>query len=267
MAMVKARVVETMMLNHVYGKCLLGGISGPTVCHDTSKGYTCEAGSVPGSGWFPVEYINHTAHDPGCTRLTAHPNYESCIVNQPIDNTTTMAFATNNTLVVPDPNHSKAWNAGYSQGYNAYNLTGLHTKAFFYGYFNGTKDFWWNKGYACGVSGKIDTKIPPPPLPIKYTFCDSHHDGTYDRLGQEFHWGNTTGWKNRIDMLDNDKHREQLSQIVLPVNTTDGYKQYFVGFTNGMQAYQNNNSPHYIRDIFAAKCYRRILYWVEGWLV
>lgn len=57
----------------------LVGITGPTVCHHTSEGQICESGSVAGSGWIPVKYINHTAPDPGCTRLTDHPNYESCV--------------------------------------------------------------------------------------------------------------------------------------------------------------------------------------------
>ena len=60
------------------GQCQSGklvGITGPTVCHHTSEGQTCESGS----GWIPVKYINHTAPDPGCTRLTDHPNYESCV--------------------------------------------------------------------------------------------------------------------------------------------------------------------------------------------
>jgi tetratricopeptide (TPR) repeat protein len=64
----------------------LVGITGPTVCHTIKVeggGYTnrCEADSVPGSGWIPVKYINHTAPNPGCTRLTDHPNYESCVGN------------------------------------------------------------------------------------------------------------------------------------------------------------------------------------------
>lgn len=59
---------------------------------------------------------------------------------------------------------------------------------------------------------------------------------------------------------DSNDDRDHLSEIVLPVNTTDGYKQYFIGFANGMQAYQNNNSPHCIRDIFAVQCNNTVEY-------
>ncbi|MGC2571749.1 MAG: hypothetical protein WA364_09580 [Candidatus Nitrosopolaris sp.] len=56
------------------GQCqsgILVGVTGPTVCH----GQTCESGG----SWVPVRYINHTAPDPGCTRLTDHQNYETCV--------------------------------------------------------------------------------------------------------------------------------------------------------------------------------------------
>jgi len=44
--------------------------------------------------------------------------------------------------------------------------------------------------------------------------------------------------------------RDQLKRMVLPVNTTDNYRQYFVGFANGMQAEQNG--PWY--NVFTALC-------------
>jgi hypothetical protein len=150
---------------------------------------------------------------------------------------TQLAYATNE--LTPHAYYSPAWNAGYSQG--------THTKAFFYGYFNGTMDFWYNVGYACGISGKTN---PPPG---HYGFCGWHRHLS-DTQYTKFRWGNTTGWKNRIDMLGSDNYsvRYQLLQTVLPVNTTDGYKDYFVGFANGIQS---RTSPHYnISNVFTFPC-------------
>jgi hypothetical protein len=151
--------------------------------------------------------------------------------------------------LTPDPYYSSAYNAGYSHGYQGDNLTGHHTLAFFHGYFNGSKDFWYNKGYACGVSGKTEK--------TDKTFCDPYYD-SYDVQGKQFHDGNNTGWKNRIDMLTsqyNNDDRDHLLQIVLPVNTTDGYKQYFGGFANGIQFYENRQSiPGPFVNAFTISC-------------
>jgi hypothetical protein len=100
----------------VAGQCLPGrlvAISGPTVCHQTSEGQTCESGSVPGSGWIPVKYINHTAPDPGCTRVTGHPYYESCV-----DVTNTNATKDNETNTNATGNQSQTTTDAYSRGYS-----------------------------------------------------------------------------------------------------------------------------------------------------
>jgi hypothetical protein len=75
-------------------------------------------------------------------------------------------------------------------------------------------------------------------IPIKKTFCDNHgRYNDFDTQKQSFLEGNHTGWKNRIDILaslygDHDDWK-RLPQMALPVNTTDNYKQYLVGFANG----------------------------------
>jgi hypothetical protein len=76
---------ERNPINYTYSQCIASGhdwnggcqsgklvaITGPTVCNHQ----TCESGG----SWVPVRYINHTAPDPGCTRLTDHPNYETYV--------------------------------------------------------------------------------------------------------------------------------------------------------------------------------------------
>lgn len=68
---------------------------------------------------------------------------------------------------------------------------------------------------------------------------------TSDTQYKQFRSGNATGWTNRINMqasLYNNDDRDHLLQIVLPVNTTDNYKEYFVGFVNGIRFYDDRQS-------------------------
>jgi hypothetical protein len=150
-------------------------ITGPTVCHQ-SEGQTCESGSVPGSGWIPVKYINHTAPDPGCTRLTDHPNYETCVGNnetntnatgnQSQTNATTTGNLTEPAVTASQPTTNESWryNAGYLQGVQGAVLKTYHTLDFLQGYIKGTQQYWYNRG---AVEG--DNKLPKSSTDANYT--------------------------------------------------------------------------------------------------
>ena len=155
------------------------------------------------------------------------------------------AFATHELTSQTD--HSPAWNAGYSQGYNGYNLTGSHTTGFFFGYMNGTSDFWYNKGYACGVSGRTVYNNT-------VGFCGLF-SGISDIQEKRFNSGNDTGWTNRINMRSSEPDSDHLLQILLSINTTDGYKDYFAGFANGIRFYEDvQNGPGKYVNAFNISC-------------
>jgi len=106
-------------------------------------------------------------------------------------------------------------------------LKGSHTPQFFWGYYNATQDLQQNIGYACGMSGKI-------------TATDKMCNGEWRSDGNandrdSFHYGNNTGWSNRIYLVNgNWAQKDRLALVVLPKNTTDGYSDYFVGMANGI---------------------------------
>lgn len=136
---------------------------------------------------------------------------------------------------VPTP---PAWVAGYSQGFQGINITGGHTIQFFYGYFNGSKQFWWVEGYAYGISGKHGG-APSNDYRSSY--------GSSDTIRNQFHWGNVTGAKDRIDAQNGQYgsdnwgwHPNELSPM--PKNTTDNHMNYYIGFYNGQKA-DNKQGP------------------------
>jgi hypothetical protein len=132
----------------------------------------------------------------------------------------------------PSKHYPAAWRAGYSQGFLGINLGGKgHTQAFFYGYLNGSKDFWWDKGYAYGISGKHGG------LPKGYYGEDLRNSPE-----KQFHWGNESGAKDRVDMQNayDDNYGPGLYQLSpMPANTTDNHMSYYVGFENGKRANDN----------------------------
>jgi hypothetical protein len=145
--------------------------------------------------------------------------------------------------IAPQSDHSKAWNAGYAQGYLGVSLKGSHTPQFFWGYYNATQDLQQNIGYACGMSGKITATDK---------MCNGEWRLNYGNANDRnsFHYGNNTGWSNRIYLVNGDSsQKDRLSSVVLPKNTTDGYRDYFVGMANGLHGDAPRSVSYNILDI------------------
>jgi len=254
------------------GQCLSGklvAITGPTVCHQTSEGQTCESGSVPGSGWIPVKYINHTAPDPGCTRLTDHPNYESCVdvtnTNVTKDNETN----TNATENMTPP--SSPYSAGFAAGkrdaktnlydstnacndYNTINNTAAQAYACLKGYENGDTSR-YHSGYLQGVQG----------AELKGTHTQGFMKGYFKGI-QGYWWnrGLVEGYSGLPASMQNanytaaykSEHAEYAAGYPtakncgidlgkLPAHTNDSYRDFYLGLDQGGDAYGIVDGAHY----------------------
>jgi hypothetical protein len=113
------------------------------------------------------------------------------------------AFATNDNQLIFQPNHSWRWNSGYSQGYKSIPAIGNHTQEFWSGYRNGTEEFQWAKGYSEAASNLTKSEHTP-------MYLDGYHAGTFHRSVTQAPLG------------------------ALPANTTDHYRQYYIGGINGV---------------------------------
>jgi hypothetical protein len=127
-----------------------------------------------------------------------------------------------------NPHRSEASNSGYTHGFLGENLTGTHTKDFFYGYENGTEFHQFDIAYAAALTGK---QLNSPPF-------------GHFLLERQYYMGNNSGTRDRYWMFidphpDDTWARSKYSP--LPAQTADNYTNYYIGFDNGAYAADGEN--------------------------